>query len=111
LEKTKMKTQQKLQNAVPVPAAPQGSFQILGVAEVSRMLGVPESSVYEWCRFRASNKGSVIPHRRLGKYLKFIKSEIETWVLQRPLEIRSHKREYHRTQPQTRRKAQKGVAA
>ena len=96
-----MKAKQKTQNVVPVtsttlPAAPAGAFQILGVAEVAKMLGVPPSSVYEWCRHRATNRGAVIPHRRLGKYLKFVRSEIEAWVLNTPHDVRTSKRAYRK---------------
>jgi predicted DNA-binding transcriptional regulator AlpA len=81
----------------PVPAVPTTPrLQIMGVHEVAVMLGVPDSSVYEWCRYRATNRGSVIPHRRLGKYLKFIRSEVEAWLLQMPYTVRLKKRAYRK---------------
>jgi predicted DNA-binding transcriptional regulator AlpA len=96
-----MKAKQKTQNVVPVTsttvaAAPAGSFQILGVTEVANLLGVPPSSVYEWCRFRAGNRGATIPHRKLGKYLKFIRAEVEAWILNMPRDVRTTKRPYRR---------------
>src|ERR1700680_587716 len=78
-----------------VPSNPTTTpMEVLGVSEVAKLLGVPDSSIYEWCRFRATNKGSVIPHRRLGKYLKFLRHEVEAWILQMPHDVKSRKRSY-----------------
>lgn len=45
---------------------------VLTVAEVAQLLRVPSSWVYE--------HKSVIPHIKLGKYLRFRRSEIEAWL-------------------------------
>lgn len=72
------------------------TLQVLGVGETAAMLGVPVSTVYEMLRFRTSGRGNIIPHRRIGRYVKFLKHEVEDWLLQTPLETRTSKRGYRR---------------
>ena len=47
---------------------------LLDISEVSRILGVPKSWLYEKTRRRE------IPHLKLGKYLKFDPRDIEKFV-------------------------------
>jgi excisionase family DNA binding protein len=47
--------------------------ELLTVREVARLLKVPPSWVYERCRERSSDP---LPHLKLGKYLRFYKSEL-----------------------------------
>jgi predicted DNA-binding transcriptional regulator AlpA len=66
-----------------VPSAPITEAPIiLTVQEVAQRLQVPRSSIYERTRYRgAQNSVAVIPHRRLGKYLRFLQSEVDAWFL------------------------------
>lgn len=72
------------------------TLQVLGVGEVATMLGVPISTVYEMCRFRGGNRGNQIPYRRVGRYTKFLKHEVEAWLLNSPLQTRTTKRAYRK---------------
>lgn len=47
--------------------------ELLTVSEVAKLLKVPLSWVYERCREGASNR---LPHLKLGKYLRFSKTEL-----------------------------------
>jgi predicted DNA-binding transcriptional regulator AlpA len=80
-----------------VPTTP----QVLTVAEVAARLKVPESTIYERTRFRG-RQGSVplLPHRRVGKYLRFISTEIDQWLLSLPQGSQNPKRRY--TKPKER---------
>lgn len=70
------------------------TIQILGVAEVADRLGVPVSSVYERTRFRGSSDQAPLPHRKVGRYLKFLASEVDAWLLALPLSVNTKKRPY-----------------
>lgn len=72
------------------------TIQVLGVQEVATRLGVPASSVYEMTRFRASNGQAHIPCRRIGRYLKFLSTDIDRWLLALPLSVNRTKRQYRR---------------
>jgi predicted DNA-binding transcriptional regulator AlpA len=72
------------------------TIQVLGVQEVATRLGVPTSSVYEMTRFRASNGQAHIPCRRIGRYLKFLSSDIDKWLVALPLTVNRVKRQYRR---------------
>ncbi len=51
--------------------------QIMTVDEAATMLRVPKSWVYERTRRRGAEQ---IPHIKLGKYLRFERASIRTWV-------------------------------
>lgn len=72
------------------------TIQVLGVQEVATRLGVPTSSVYEMTRFRASSGQAHIPCRRIGRYLKFLSSDIDKWLMSLPLSVNRSKRQYRR---------------
>jgi predicted DNA-binding transcriptional regulator AlpA len=76
--------------------------QILSVQEVADRLGIPKSSVYERVRFRGANKGSPLPCRRVGKYLKFLASEVDAWFLGLPPVRHAAKRKYTFSKPRRR---------
>jgi predicted DNA-binding transcriptional regulator AlpA len=71
-------------------------IQVLGVEQVAARLGVPKSSIYEMSRFRGSNGQAGIPCRRIGRYLKFLSSDIDKWLLALPLSVNKTKRLYRR---------------
>jgi excisionase family DNA binding protein len=52
-------------------------LQIMTVDEAATMLRVPKSWVYERTRRRGAEQ---IPHIKLGKYLRFERASIRTWV-------------------------------
>jgi predicted DNA-binding transcriptional regulator AlpA len=72
------------------------TIQVLGVEQVAARLGVPKSSIYEMSRFRGSNGQAGIPYRRIGRYLKFLSSDIDKWLLALPLSVNRTKRRYRR---------------
>lgn len=43
--------------------------------EVATLLAVPVSTVRDWAR------RGLIPSRKLGRHRRFLRSEIETWVI------------------------------
>jgi len=51
--------------------------ELLTVEEVAQLLKVPTSWVYERCRECASQP---LPHVKLGKYLRFYRSELIRYV-------------------------------
>lgn len=55
-----------------------GVTEVLTVADTAALLKVPASSIYEWTRFRGTQR-TPIPHRKVGKYLRFLRSEVEAW--------------------------------
>jgi helix-turn-helix protein len=82
------------QDAIPVRATT--TPQIMTVQDVAAFLKIPPSSVYERTRFRGGQKSaSVIPHRRVGKYLRFLSSEVEAWLIALPQSTKTRKRAYH----------------
>lgn len=50
---------------------------LMDVAETARVLHVPISWVYEHTRRRGRDR---IPHIKLGKYLRFVRTEVMTWA-------------------------------
>lgn len=52
--------------------------ELLTVREVAAFLKVPASWIYERTRRRGLEK---LPHLKLGKYLRFSKSEVVNWLL------------------------------
>jgi predicted DNA-binding transcriptional regulator AlpA len=91
--------QSKVQNdsskstATVVPTMP----LVLTVTEVADRLKIPPSSVYEMTRFRSCQNGrSPLPCRRVGRYLRFIATEIDAWLLALPQVTKTAKRKYRR---------------
>lgn len=90
-------------NRKPKPAEPTAisgtvaisTDAILTVQEVADMLKVPKSSVYEWTRFRTHQRVP-LPHRKVGKYLRFLRTEIDAWLVGLPQATNSKKRRYVR---------------
>ena len=82
-------------NPVPVPVL-HTPCEVLTVVEAAALLKVPPSSIYEWTRFRGTTRSARLPHRKVGKYLRFLRSEIETWLLGLPQAASTRKRQYTR---------------
>jgi excisionase family DNA binding protein len=83
-------------NSIPaVPIIPP-SCEVLTVQEAAALLKVPPSSIYEWTRYRGNNRGASLPHRKVGKYLRFLRSEVESWLLGLPQSTNTRKRKYTR---------------
>ena len=57
--------------------------KILTVAQVAEFLQIPKSSIYEKTRARRSAVPP-LPCRRVGKYLRFVESEVLDWLLGLP---------------------------
>ena len=58
-----------------------GRARILTVEDVAALLRVPRSWVYEHSRARGKRR---IPHKKLGKYLRFIEQEVHAWFVNLP---------------------------
>jgi hypothetical protein len=76
---------------------------IMTVGQVAALLQVPPSSIYERTRFRG-NQGSIppLPHRRVGRYLRFFREEIIKWLFALPQASHPRKRKYVYKNPKTR---------
>lgn len=72
------------------------SIQVLTVEEVSTLLKISTSSVYELTRFRHSRRSTPLPHRKVGRYLRFLRHEVESWFFHQPQAVNSRKRAYRR---------------
>ena len=48
--------------------------RLIEIDELSVMLGVSKNTLYDWCAVKK------IPHIKLGKFLRFNASEIESWL-------------------------------
>ena len=101
-------------NSVPAVPTIRASFEVLTVQEAALLLKVPTSSIYEWTRCRGGNRGTPLPHRKVGKYLRFLRSELMEWLLALPQSTNTRKRKYTRKQfsaPPALAKPRKRVAA
>lgn len=81
-------------NTEPVVLTLPSSSEILTVAETAALLKVPISSIYEWTRYRGTNRSTPLPHRKIGKYLRFLRSEIDAWLIGLPQAANLRKRRY-----------------
>lgn len=79
-----------------VSATPTTQPEVLTVAETADVLKVPVSSIYEWTRYRGGSRGTPLPHRKVGKYLRFIRSEVVGWLLGLPQSPSTRKRPYRK---------------
>jgi excisionase family DNA binding protein len=55
--------------------------QIMTVEEAAALLRVPKSWIYERTRRRGIER---IPHKKLGKYLRFQEDEVRNWFTNLP---------------------------
>jgi predicted DNA-binding transcriptional regulator AlpA len=70
---------------------------ILTVEQVAARLQMPKSSIYERTRYRGANgKTPPIPHRRVGKFLRFLSADVDAWFLALPQSTNTTKRRYRR---------------
>jgi predicted DNA-binding transcriptional regulator AlpA len=70
---------------------------ILTVEQVAARLQIPKSSVYEKTRFRGAQASvPMLPHRRVGKYLRFVAAEVDAWFLALPASTNLKRRGYHK---------------
>jgi len=68
---------------------------IMTVDQVAGLLQIPKSSVYERTRFRGNGDSTPpLPHRRVGRYLRFFRDEIIKWMLALPQASHPRKRKY-----------------
>ncbi len=56
---------------------PEHYDRFLGISEVAELLGVKQSTLYAWVHLRQ------IPYYKIGRLVKFKKSEIDGWLQQR----------------------------
>ena len=55
-------------------------LHLLSVEELAELLQVPVSWVYEHTRHRRADR---IPSLRLGKYLRFVETDIAAWLIEK----------------------------
>lgn len=77
-------------SSFPVP------LRVLTVAECADLLKISPSSIYELTRFRHSRSTTPLPHRKIGRYLRFIESEVTAWLLNQPQAVNNRKRVYRK---------------
>jgi predicted DNA-binding transcriptional regulator AlpA len=49
--------------------------QLWGIKELAEYLGIPQQTLYQW-----RTKGYGPPGRRIGKYVKYLPSDVERWI-------------------------------
>lgn len=81
---------------IPIDSIPNPVPLLMTVAQVADYLQMPVSSIYEMTRYRGVQKAQVIPYRRIGRYLRFLRSEVEAWVLGMPQRTKLRKRAYRK---------------
>ena len=82
---------------IPIDSIPKPPPLVLTVRQVADYLQVPVSTIYEWTRYRgAQRRIPVIPHVRMGRYLRFFEAAVIEWAksLSPPTKLR--KRAYKR---------------
>ena len=67
------------------------SVKIMTVQEVADLLQIPKGGVYEKTRTRRGG-APPLPCRRVGKYLRFLESEVLAWLLGLPQNERRGRR-------------------
>ena len=86
--------------SVPIPSGAPTSISasdaILTVSEVAALLKLAPSSIYELTRFRAGRGSATIPCRKIGRNLRFLRSEIEAYVIALPKVAHTQKRNYRK---------------
>jgi len=81
----------------PVPTTADAAPEILTVEQVAARLQIPMSAVYEKTRFRGARTSvTTLPHRRVGKYLRFLASEVDAWFLALPTSAKAKRRKYRK---------------
>lgn len=76
------------------PTAPTQPL-VLTVRQVADLLQVSPSAIYEKTRWREGLQNP-LPCRRVGKFLRFVRSEVEEWLLNLPMPTKRTKRQYRR---------------
>ena len=69
----------KAEETTPIPHP-----VILTVEQVATLLQIPPGSVYEKTRSRTNGTTPPLPCRRVGRYLRFVESEVMAWLLSLP---------------------------
>jgi excisionase family DNA binding protein len=52
----------------------QTAKELLDISDVSEYLGIKVSTLYSW------TESAILPHYRLGRLVKFMKSDIDEWL-------------------------------
>jgi predicted DNA-binding transcriptional regulator AlpA len=82
--------------AVGADTSTDAPITILTVEQVAARLQIPKSSVYEKTRFRGAQASvPMLPHRRVGKYLRFVAAEVDARFLALPASTKLKRRGYH----------------
>jgi predicted DNA-binding transcriptional regulator AlpA len=93
-----MKREHRPTGATGVDTTALNPTTILTVEQVAARFQIPKSSVYEKTRFRgARTTAPALPHRRVGKYLRFVASEVDAWFLSLPQPAPKSRRRYRKS--------------
>jgi Helix-turn-helix domain len=71
-------------------------LDIMDVRDLAGYLKVQESTIYERLRFRAAGEPHPMPAHKMGGYWRFLKHEIDAWLLSLPRVVQTRKRKYVR---------------
>jgi len=71
-------------------------LEIMTTEELAAYLKVGPSTVYERLRFRASRDPHPMPAHKMGGYWRFLRHEIDAWLMSLPHASHSRKRKYVR---------------
>ena len=80
----------------PSPTVPTAPLVLMDVEELATYLKVERSFVYDRLRHRSSQEANPMPAHRMSGYWRFVKSEIDDWLLALPRTVSSRKRKYAR---------------
>ena len=69
-------------------------LEIMDVDDLAAYLKVKPSSVYERLRWRAAGEPHPMPAHKMGGYWRFLKHEIDAWLVSLPATPRTRKRKY-----------------
>jgi len=82
----------------PPSAAPQAPLEIMDVDDLATYLKVQKSTIYERLRWRSAGESHPLPAHKMGGYWRFLKHEIDAWLVSLPPTNRTRKRKYLRKQ-------------
>lgn len=71
-------------------------LEIMTTEDLAAYLKVEPSTVYERLRFRATRDPHPMPAHKMGGYWRFLKHEIDAWLLSLPRAVQTRKRKYVR---------------
>lgn len=84
--------------SAPQQAQSQQQLEIMDVDDLAAYLKVQPTTIYERLRWRAAGGPHPMPAHKMGGYWRFLKHEIDEWLVSLPARHRTRKRKYVRKQ-------------